>query len=83
MISVHCQDIIMLENSTIGDCAPVVLVPSQKLEGVEREKTESFIRGIFDRAANANNYPRALLRAMVTMQIEVYKVKNIQTCRSL
>lgn len=79
MISVHCQDIIMLENSTIGDCAPVVLIPSQKLEGVEREKTESFIRGIFDRAANANNYPRALLRSMVTMQIEVYRVKNIQT----
>jgi membrane-bound serine protease (ClpP class) len=79
MISVHCQDIIMLENATIGDCAPVVLVPSQKLEGVEREKTESFIRGIFDRAANANNYPRALLRAMVTMQIEVYRVRNIQT----
>ncbi len=79
MISVHCQDIIMLENATIGDCAPVVLIPSQKLEGVEREKSESFIRGIFDRAANANNYPRALLRAMVTMQIEVYRVKNIQT----
>jgi len=79
MISVHCQDIIMLENTTIGDCAPVVLVPSQKLEGVEREKTESFIRGIFDRAANANGYPRALLRAMVTMQIEVYRVRNIKT----
>ena len=79
MISVHCQDIIMLENATIGDCAPITIVPSQKLEGVEREKTESFIRGIFDRAANANGYPRALLRAMVTMQIEVYKVKNITT----
>jgi len=79
MISVSCQDIIMLENTTIGDCAPIVLVPSQKLEGVEREKAESFIRGIFDRAANANGYPRALLRAMVTMQIEVYRVKNIKT----
>ena len=79
MISVHCQDIIMLENATIGDCAPITIVPSQKLEGVEREKTESFIRGIFDRAANANDYPRALLRAMVTMQIEVYRVKNIKT----
>jgi len=79
MISVHCQDIIMLENATIGDCAPMILVPGQKLEGVEREKTESFIRGLFDRAANANNYPRALLRAMVTMQIEVYRVKNIKT----
>ena len=79
MISVHCQDIIMLENATIGDCAPITIVPSQKLDGVEREKTESFIRGIFDRAANANGYPRALLRAMVTMQIEVYRVKNIKT----
>ena len=79
MISVHCQDIIMLENATIGDCAPITLVPNQQLDGVEREKTESFIRGIFDRAANANDYPRALLRAMVTMQIEVYKVKNIKT----
>ncbi|MHC4641071.1 MAG: NfeD family protein [Planctomycetota bacterium] len=79
MISVHCQDIIMLENSTIGDCAPIVLIPSQKLEGVEREKTESFIRVAFDRAAGANGYPEALLRAMVTMQIEVYRVKNIKT----
>ncbi len=79
MISVHCQDIIMLENATIGDCAPMTIVPNQKLEGVEREKAESFIRGIFDRAANANGYPRALLRAMVTMQLEVYKVKNIKT----
>jgi membrane-bound serine protease (ClpP class) len=79
MISVHCQDIIMLENSTIGDCAPITIIPSQKLEGVEREKAESFIRGLFDRAANANGYPRALLRAMVTMQNEVYRVKNIKT----
>jgi membrane-bound serine protease (ClpP class) len=79
MISVHCQDIIMLENTQIGDCAPMTLVPNQKLEGVEREKAESFIRGAFDRAANANGYPRALLRAMVTMQIEVYRVKNITT----
>jgi len=79
MISVSCQDIIMLENTTIGDCAPMVLVPSQKLEGVDREKAESFIRAAFDRAAEANGYPRALLRAMVTMQIEVYRVKNIKT----
>jgi membrane-bound serine protease (ClpP class) len=79
MISVSCQDIIMLENTTIGDCAPMVLIPSQKLEGVEREKAESFIRGTFDRAANANGYPRALLRAMVTMQIEVYRVTNKAT----
>jgi len=77
MISVSCQDIIMLENTTIGDCAPIML--GGKLEGVEREKTESFTRAAFDRAAEANGYPRALLRAMVTMRIEVYRVKNAKT----
>lgn len=77
MISVSCQDIIMLENTTIGDCAPIQI--GAKLEGVEREKAESFVRAAFDRAAEANGYPQALLKAMVSMQIEVYRVKNLQT----
>jgi membrane-bound serine protease (ClpP class) len=77
MISVSCQDIIMLDNTTIGDCAPITM--GGKLEGVEREKAESFTRAAFDRAAEANKYPQALLRAMVTMQLEVWRVENIQT----
>ncbi len=77
MISVSCRDIIMLENTTIGDCAPIAL--GTKLEGVEREKVESFTRAAFMRAAEANNYPAALLKAMVTMQTKVYSVKNLQT----
>lgn len=77
MISVSCQDIIMRENTTIGDCAPIALGGS--LEGVEREKAESFIRGIFERAAEANGYPKPLLKAMVSMQIEVWRVKNLQS----
>ncbi|MCH8193653.1 MAG: hypothetical protein IIA65_06515 [Planctomycetes bacterium] len=77
MISVSCNDILMRENTTIGDCAPIVM--GDKLEGVEREKSESFVRATFDRAARANDYPQALLRAMVSMQIEVYQVKNITT----
>ena len=77
MISVSCQDIIMIENATIGDCAPISF--GGKLEGVEREKTESFTRAAFDRAAESNGYPQALLRSMVTMQIEVHKIKNLET----
>ncbi len=77
MISVSCQDIIMRENTTIGDCAPIVM--GGKLEGVEREKTESFTRAAFTRAAEANGYPVALLKAMVTMQIEVFRVQNLET----
>ena len=77
MISVSCQDIIMLENTTIGDCAPVAL--GGKLEGVEREKVESFVRAAFMRAAEANGYPAVLLKAMVSMQTEVYRLRNLQT----
>jgi len=77
MISVSCQDIIMRENTTIGDCAPITI--GGKLEGVEREKAESFTRAAFARAAEANGYPAALLKAMVTMQTKVFRVKNLQT----
>ena len=77
MISVSCNDIIMRENTTIGDCAPITL--GGKLEGVEREKIESFVRATFARAAEANKYPMALLKAMVTVGTEVYRVKNTKT----
>ncbi|HDZ68967.1 MAG TPA: hypothetical protein ENH43_00905 [Phycisphaerales bacterium] len=77
MISVSCRDIIMLENTTIGDCAPIQM--GGKLEGVEREKVESFTRATFMRAAEANRYPPALLKAMVSMQTKVYRVENLET----
>jgi membrane-bound serine protease (ClpP class) len=77
MISVACKDIIMKENTTIGDCAPIQM--GGKLEGVEREKVETVTRSAFVNAANSNGYPEALLKAMVTIQIEVYKLKNLQT----
>ncbi len=80
MISVSCRDIIMRENTTIGDCAPITI--GGKLEGVEREKAESFTRAAFSRAAEANGYPDALLKAMVTMQTKVYRIKNLQTGQS-
>jgi membrane-bound serine protease (ClpP class) len=77
MISVSCEDIIMKEKTTIGDCAPIIL--GGKLEGVEREKIESFTRAAFLNAAQANGYPEALLRAMVTRQLEIYRVTNLDT----
>ncbi len=77
MVSVSCQDIIMRRHTTIGASAPIVM--GGQLEGVEREKIESFIRAIFSRAAEANGYPEALLKAMVTRQVEVWQVKNLKT----
>lgn len=77
LVSVACKDIIMGENTTIGDCAPIAV--GTKLEGVEREKAESFIRAAFKRAAEANNYPEPLLTAMVSLRLEVWRVKNLES----
>jgi membrane-bound serine protease (ClpP class) len=77
LISVSCNDIIMRENTNIGDCAPITM--GEKLEGVEREKAETFVRAAFRRAAEANGYPIVLLEAMVTMQLEVWRVQNVRT----
>ncbi len=77
LISVSCQDIVMRESTTIGDSAPISM--GGKLEGVEREKMESFIRAAFQRAAEANHYPDLLLKAMVSVQIEVYRIQNRRT----
>jgi membrane-bound serine protease (ClpP class) len=77
LISVACKDIIMKEKTRIGDCAPIAL--GGKLEGVEREKIETDTRAAFVTSAKANNYPEALLKAMVTQQIEVYRIINKST----
>jgi membrane-bound serine protease (ClpP class) len=77
LISVACEDVIMREKTQIGDCAPIML--GGKLEGVEREKIESPTRSAFENAAEANRYPEALLKAMVSQQIEVHRVKNTKT----
>lgn len=77
LISVACEDIVMKEKTRIGDCAPIML--GGKLEGVEREKVETDIRAAFVNSAEANNYPEVLLKAMVTRNIEVYKIKNTET----
>jgi len=77
MVSVSCQDIVMENIATIGDCAPIQL--GGKLEGVQREKVESPTRAIFENAAITNGYPEALLKAMVSIGHEVYRVKNLSS----
>jgi membrane-bound serine protease (ClpP class) len=78
MISVSCEDIVMQENTTIGASAPIIMGDSE-MGDAEREKNESFIRATFARAAQANNYPEALLKAMVSQNLEVWQVPNRQT----
>lgn len=78
MISVSCQDIIMRQGTTIGCSAPIVSTGAEMGEA-EREKMESFVRATFSRAAEANGYPEALLKAMVSQKLEVWQVKNLKS----
>ncbi len=75
MISVSCKDIIMRRNTTIGCSAPIIMGDSEMGEA-EREKTESFVRSTFKRAAQANGYPEALLISMVSQKLEIWQVRN-------
>lgn len=68
----------MRKNTTIGCSAPIVM-GSKEMGQAEREKSESFVRATFSRAAQANGYPEALLKAMVSQDIEVWQVKNIKS----
>jgi membrane-bound serine protease (ClpP class) len=77
LMSVACNDIIMKKSTLIGDCAPIIM--GGTLEGVEREKAESPTRSYFTSAAEANGYPVALCKAMVTMNLKVYQVNNLET----
>jgi len=77
LISVACEDIVMKEKTRIGDCAPIVM--GGKLEGIEREKIETDTRTTFATSAEHNGYPEALLKSMVTRQMEVYRVRNTAT----
>jgi membrane-bound serine protease (ClpP class) len=77
LISVACNDIIMKKSTQIGDCAPIIM--GGKLEGVEREKAESPTRSYFEAAAEKNGYPVALCKAMVTINLKVYRVRNLGT----
>jgi len=68
----------MRENTTIGCSAPITMGGGE-LEGAEREKIESFVRATFSRAAEANGYPEALLKAMVSQNLEVWQILNKET----
>ncbi len=77
LIAAGCETILMHRNGIIGDAAPIQM--GARLEGVEREKAESFVRSLFERAAQANNHPIPLLLSMVSIGIELDAIMNIET----
>jgi membrane-bound serine protease (ClpP class) len=72
LIALACSKLFMKNNTTIGDCAPLMMGK----EGPQMlgEKYQSPLRAKFRALAKRNNYPAALSEAMVTAEMTVYKL---------
>ncbi|MEJ2153913.1 MAG: NfeD family protein [Desulfobacteraceae bacterium] len=73
LISLACNQLVMKNNTTIGDCAPITY--SNEGAKMMGEKFQSPLRAKFRTLAKRNGYPAVLAEAMVTMDMEVYQVK--------
>lgn len=73
LISLACNQLVMKNNTTIGDCAPITY--SKEGPKMMGEKFQSPLRAKFRTLAKRNGYPAVLSEAMVTADMEVYRVK--------
>lgn len=73
LISLACKRLAMKKNTTLGDCAPIIY--SDEGPKMMGEKFQSPLRAKFRALAKANGYPVVLAEAMVTAEMEVYRVE--------
>jgi membrane-bound serine protease (ClpP class) len=72
LISLASRQLVMLPNTTIGDCAPIAF--TQEGPTPLGEKFQSPLRAKFRTLARRNGYPAVLAEAMVTDSMVVYRV---------
>jgi membrane-bound serine protease (ClpP class) len=73
LISLACHQLVMKNHTTIGDCAPITY--SKEGPTMMGEKFQSPLRAKFRTLAKRNGYPVVLAEAMVSADIEVYRVQ--------
>lgn len=73
LFAVSCNQIVVGQGATLGDCAPIVISREggYKLLG---EKVQSPLRAKFRALAKRNGHPPLLCEAMVTKELEVYRL---------
>ncbi len=74
LIALASGRLAMRPHTTIGDCAPIIF--SQEGPQMMGEKFQSPLRAKFRTLARRNNYPEALAEAMVTAEMEVYRLER-------
>ncbi len=74
LIALSCNQLYMKKNTTIGDCAPITYSDDgPKMLG---EKFQSPLRARFRALAKKNNYDENLSEAMVSADLEIFKLKT-------
>jgi membrane-bound serine protease (ClpP class) len=73
LISLACKRLAMKKNTIIGDCAPIIY--SNEGPKMMGEKFQSPLRAKFRALAKANGYPVVLAEAMVTAEMQVYRIE--------
>lgn len=79
MISLSCDEIVMASASRMGDCAPIVISPTEGLQTLgqtERAKAESPILKEFLDSARRRKYDPLLCEAMVRPGREIWWLEN-------
>jgi membrane-bound serine protease (ClpP class) len=73
VIALACDYIAMKTGTRMGDAQPI-MPGGEGGYSIAGEKIQSYLRAIATRTAARNGYPRALINAMITQQIEVVEI---------
>ncbi len=82
ILAFSCQEIVMTPEASVGACTPYMATPAGgavEMEDEVRAKMEGTIVERLQTLAEQHGYPKALLKAMVTMQTVVIEARNQET----
>ena len=78
MIAMACDEIVMSDSASLGDCAPIIFGPEglEAMPPTERAKAEGPVLVDFNESAVRNHHDPLLAAAMVALNRAVYWVQN-------
>jgi membrane-bound serine protease (ClpP class) len=82
ILALACRGILVSPNAVFGDAAPIQALPGlglSPLPAAERAKIEAPVLAEVVDSARRNGYDEALVRAFITVQEEVWMLRNTKT----
>ncbi len=73
LIAFSCDYVALTDGARIGDAQPIMMTAEGYVVG--GEKVQSYMRSVVEEMAARNGYPRALIQAMITQEIEVIEIE--------